>query len=260
MSTETIITVIILGLFLMVCLGFAFQTIERNRQEKKRMEAVLTKRLGSLHYLLENFPDNFLGSDLKILVCKSLHEVYDELSGIVPENKEYELVRTELTQKIQELQRNHKGLQYQPMENVAQIKEVKGLLSMLNNFIGKLKNQKKISDAQAVQYGQQLRQLMTQTSIDTYAIAARQAENADKIRLAIHYYESAIDKLAKEGMESIYHKPVLQYQEKILALQKIAEERNLIASPVKTDEADADADQWDTFMEDDPWKKKNVYD
>ena len=258
MSSQGLIILIILGLFVMVCAAFAINTIERNRKERQQREAVQKKRAAGLHHMLDNFPDNFLSSDLKILVCRSLLEVYDDLHEIDPRNPQYSEQRKAIVQRIQELQTQSRSLRYQPLENSQQINEIKKLLAMLNSFLGKLQQQGKISSKEASQYSHQLRQLMTQTSVDTYNIAARQAESVEKYRLAIHYYNSALDKLAKENLENVYQDHMIAFRNRIEELQELAADQLPVDIPDSS--LEDDNKDWDKFMDVDPWKKKNVYD
>jgi hypothetical protein len=262
MATETIITVMIIGLLVMVGVAFVIHTVERNRREKRRQEALLHKRASNLQYMLDSFPQNFLGSELKVLVCQSLLNIYEQLKQIEPGKREYTKRSSAISQRIQEFAKQKNQASYQPLNSPEQIKEIKNLLEMLNTFIIQLLKQKSISKEQANNYTVQLQQLMHQTSIDTYSIAARDAESKGKYKLAIHYYQSALDKLRKQNLEGIYHHHALAYQQKIEELRLQSKQSPTTLAEEQAGENKPQDKEWDKFLDsdEDDWKKKNVYD
>lgn len=251
MAIETIVTIITIGLALMLTLAFSIHTIERNKREKRHMESLLRKKLSDLQYMLEHFPVNFLGTDLQVLICKSILDVYEQLIDVDPKNQEYSNNRRSITERLQKLQSQNKEQRYQPLDNLVQIKEIKDMLGLLNGFIGRLYNQKAINREQATHYSGQLKKLLAQTTIDSYAVGARDAEGNGKHKLAIHYYSSAVEKLKKEGLDSMYHEHILRFQQRIEELQKALGEDGGDTSPAAPGTKSDD---------DDPWKKKQVYD
>lgn len=252
MAIETIITIITIGLALMLILAFSIHTIERNKREKRHLESLLRKKLADLNYMLEHFPVNFLGTDLQVLICKSILDVYEQLISVDPKNPEYSNSRSAITERLKKLQNENKEQRYQPLDNLVQIKEIKDMLGLLGGFVTRLYNQKSIGRDQATHYNNQLKKLLAQTTIDSYAVGARDAESSGKVKLAIHYYSSAVEKLKKEGLDSLYHEHILRFQQRMVELQKAVDANVETAKQGQTGEG--------TKSDDDPWKKKQVYD
>lgn len=255
MATEVIILLMVLGLFVLVSIGFAVQTVEKNRQAKKRIERILQNRLKNISVLLDQFPDGILSSDLKILICRSLIEVYDEFLSINPAHQGYQKKRTELIALIQELQLGKNKLTYDPFTSQAQINQVKGVVGDYKQFVAKLKSQSKITPTQAKEHLNRIEHLKVQANIDSLAIAANEAESANKTKLAEHYYQTIMEKIESEGLESIFHTHVVQCQKKITELAAIIEQEEAELERVK-EEQKAKARN----VDDDFWKKKQVYD
>lgn len=254
MATEVIILLMVLGLFALVSIGFAVQTVEKNRQAKKRIEHLLKKRLKNISVLLEQFPDGILSSDLKILICRSLIEVYDEFLSINPANQGYQSKRTELIEMIQELQLRKNKLTYDPFTNQLQINQVKNVIGDYKQFVTKLKTQSKITQAQAKEHLSRIDHLKVQTNIDSLAIAANEAENANKPKLAAHYYQTIMEKIQSEELESVFHSHAVQIQQKLNALTSLIEEEESELKRIE-EEAKAKSKESEEF-----WKKKRVYD
>lgn len=253
MAIETIVTIITIGLALMLVLAFSIHTIERNKREKRQMESMLRKKLSDLLYMLNHFPVNFLGTDLQVLICKSVLDVYEQLIDVDPKNREYSNNRRAITERLQNLQSQNKEQGYQPLDNLAQIKEIKGMLGLLGGFITRLYNQKVLTPEQASHYSNQLKKLLAQTTVDSYVVGARDAEGSGKLKLAIHYYTSAVQKLKKEGLDSLYHEHILRFDRRVEELQLLVEK-----NPEAAESSLAIASE--KLEEDDPWKKKQAWD
>lgn len=258
-SSEAIISLLVICMLALVSFAFVMQTIERNRREKLRAETQLRKRLDNLNYMLDHFPPSFLSIDLKGLVCKSIIDVYEQLLKISPRSKEYQEGLQTIAKRWNDIKAgNNAG--YQPLDNNSQVRDIKALLGLLGNFVNRLFETGSINKSQAAEYSRQLKLLFSQTAIDQYLIAARKAEGDQKYRLAIHYYQSAIDKIKKSALDAAMHEQLVSYQKRIVELNE------LVPQSGSSDVPDFDAEQrnkeWDSFVgkEDDTWKKKKVYD
>lgn len=257
MPAEVIILLTVLGLFVLVSIGFAVQTVEKNRKDKQRIEVLLRRRLQHVSALLEQFPDGFLSNDLKVLVCRSLLEVYDEFVSIAPANQGYQSKRTELIKLVQELQREQSKLNYAPITSTIQINQLKSILGDYKQFIASLKTQNKINATQAKEHLTRISNLKLQINIDTLAIAATEAETANKPKLAVHYYQTVMEKLESEDLESVFHTHAVQFQKKIKSLNEVIKEEEAEIERQKEEEK---AKARNKTTDDDFWKKKQVYD
>lgn len=257
MSTEAIISLLVASMVALVSLAFVMQTVERNRKERIRAESQLRKRLENLVYMLDHFPPSFLSIDLKGLVCKSIIDVYEQLLKIAPRNKDYQEGLQAIAKRWNDIKSgNNSG--YQPLDNSSQVRDIKTLLGLLNNFVNRLFETGSITKLQAAEYSRQLKQLFSQTAIDQYSIAARKAEGDQKYRLAIHYYQSAIDKM-KKTQDAAMHEQIVAYQKRIVELTELLPTQPVDSSELESAERDK---EWSAFVgkDDDAWKKKKVYD
>ncbi len=255
MGTEGIIILLLLGLGLLVGVAFVLHTMERNKRERMHKEAILRKKVNDLHYMLTNFPDGFLSADLKVLICKSCLDIYQQLAQIAPGRAEYANAINDINAQTADIQKNSSGAIFKPLENLAQIKEIRVLLGLLLNYINRLKAQKTIHQNQAHAFSKQLQQLMLQTNIDTYLISAKEAEEAEKHRLAIHNYTAAMDKIKSNNLSKLYGAHVALIEERLAHLKTLAPDE------VPTINAEEAGEQeWDKFMGEEDWHKKSEYD
>lgn len=260
MSSEAIISLLVVSMLALVSIAFVMQTVERNRRERIRAESQLRKRLENLVYMLDHFPPNFLSTDLKGLVCKSVIDVYEQLLKIAPRNKVYQEGLQAIAKRWNDIKGgNNSG--YQPLDNTSQVRDIKALLGLLNNFVNRLFETGTITKLQAAEYSRQLKLLFSQTAIDQYSIAARKAESDQKYRLAIHYYESALDKMKKTALDAAMHEQMLAFQKRITELREMAPAQPDPGSANELESAERDK-EWSAFVgkDEDAWKKKKVYD
>jgi hypothetical protein len=260
LSTEAIILLLVVSMAALIGAAFVMQTIERNRKERIRAESQLRRRRENLVYMLDHFPPHFLSTDLKGLVCKSIIDVYEQLLKIAPRNKEYQEGLQAIARRWDDI-RSGKGPSYQPLDNPGQVRDTKALLGLLNNFITRLFETGAITKLQAADYSRQLKQLYSQTTIDQYAIAARKAENEQKYRLAIHYYQSAVDKIRKSSLDAAMHEHSEAYRRRIEELTALLPAVTDTDSLSELEAAERDK-EWSAFVgqDDDDWKKRKIYD
>lgn len=257
MSTVAITGIVAIGLFVLVAIAVAVQTVEKNKKEKRRLHAGLTGKARNFQHMLAGFPEGFLNNDLQTLVCKSLLQVYEQLSEMEPSNKEYARQIQAVKQQLQQLKNKPAQQQTVALTDNAQIKEVQKLLKGLFNFISKLTENRKLSVKEAKAYAKQIRRLMIQTSLDSLSEAKRQALQAKKHRLAIHYLQMSIEKMKKENGDGYYTNAITQLDAQINQLN----EQALKNEQVKKERMKNNADEWDELnKDDDSWKKKAIYD
>lgn len=257
MSTEIIVGIVGLALFLLVTIALTMQTIEKNRKEKKRQLGLLYSRVRNFEYMLNGFPEGFLGNDLQVLVCKSLQEVFQQLRKISPQDKSYPVKLAELNTKIDQISQQSNSSNKVTLTDKAQITEVQKLLKGLFNFISQLSASKRISSTGAQQYAGQIRRLMLQTTTDSLNNAIAAAIKAGKFPLALHNLKMAVDKLEKENGKGEYTAQINQYKAQIQQLDSKTEEKKAEDAKRK---ASLDS-EWDELDKDDQkWKKKALYD
>ena len=263
MSSIVIIVGIVVLLGALVCYAFFSQAVQQKQEQRKRLLAMLKGRMRTFKFMLNGFPKGFLSKDLTLLVNRSLAEVAEQLAKLEPNEpthmQDFQLASSQLTD-----MRKQPGPHVPPkLETHQQIKEVRACLEELNKFIVRLEEKNAFAANQANAYRSQIRSLVTQVSVDGYEIHGKKAVTVNKIKLAEHYYNLALNLLIREANSSTY-------QERIQGLKKVLEEiRAQLA------EADPSANlsqdelshqegvqaEWDKMNSgEDLWKKKNVYD
>ncbi len=264
MSSSSVIALIIVLLVALVAYAFVSQTMERKRKQRQRLLAALKLRSKDFKYMISGFPPNFLSKDLSALVHRCLVDVMEQLVGLEPNNKVFVDELALYSKQLEEVKRKPKNTARAKLNNPQQVKEVKNLLQGLNSFIAQQHQRGNLEAPLFKQYEKQIKQLVVQITVDTYILNAKQAQSSNKGRLAVHYYTLARKLLAKESGETNYQKQIQQLSGVIQTLEEelSAQEPEYEADKQAEAARGQAASEWDEFNKDDedPWKKKSVYD
>jgi len=255
------LTVIIIACVLLAVIAATIikQLVDRNRQQKQRIISALRKRGRNFKYLLEGFPPNFLGPELKLLVLKCILEVYQKLSHLEPDNEQHLDEIQHVTTAIEETKRRQQPARRQPLKSAQEIKEVKRYLEELQKFVHRLHQRGSIDKKQVASYEAQIKSLINNASLDTYLNAANQSKQQNKPKLAIHFFKLAIKSLEQDNKDMRHTDQILQLK---TTIQELMEQADIEEAPTPEASGDNANTAWDKFGKDeeDPWKKKNVYD
>ncbi len=263
MSTVSVIVVIVGLLGALVCYAFAIQTIQQKRERRQRLLTALKTRARTFKFLLNGFPPGFLTKELTNLVQRSLADVCEQLSSLEPNEPSHLQDLQLISSQMVEAKRNVKPTAATVLENHQQIKDVKVGLEELYKFIERLQAKRSLPKTTTDLYRAQVKHLVLLVTVDSYCLHGRQAKQANKTKLAIHYYDLAYRLLLRENKPTTYQQKI----QKTRAILDELQEQLAQEEPHKplTDQELADREEvegeWDKFSEkDDVWKKKNIYD
>lgn len=135
------------------------------------------------------------------------------------------------------------------------MKDVKAHLQELYKFLTHLHRRGAIKKVEADDFGEQIKQLVLQISVDGYIVQGRQARQAGKPRLAIHFFGLA-DKLIEKDTTGRFAGQQVKLKQIIAQLEATVGEQ-----PDKpTEEAPPQDKEWADITQQNSWKKKNLYD
>lgn len=255
MSAIYIVAAIIAIVGAVICYLFITQSLEKKRKQRQRLIRALNQRAKVFRYILSGFPPNFLTIELTLLVQRCLTDVLQQLAQLEPkESSHVEELRlvAEMMQKTQQRESDGKR---PALQSQAQVKDVKSHLQELYKFLAHLHRRGTISKTEADDFGEQIKQLVLQISIDSYILQAKTAKQADKPKLALHYFILAKKLIEKD--DSGKFQAVLQKLNDIISEL----ETQMEPAPSAAATNDGTEDQaWQEISNQDAWKKKNIYD
>ena len=262
MSTVNIIASLIVLLAALVCYAFVSQTIQQKRAQRARVLTALKARSRTFKYILNRVPEGFLPRDLVLLVQRSLTEVCQQLSKLEPGEKAHSQDIQALNAQIQATRAQAPTTTVVALQDLQQIKDVKICLEELHKFIFHLESANSIQRNQADGHRNQIKQLLLQITVDAYILNGGTAQKAKKTKLAIHYYELALNLLIREGRGNQHQNRIAQLKELLDQLKtKLEEELQAASSEGKELGQQSKDKEWDKYgKKDELWKKKNFYD
>ena len=250
----TVATIIaLLGAF--ICYVFITQSLEKKRKQKQRLTQALNQRAKVFRYILSGFPPNFLTRELTLLVQRCLTDVLQQLARLNPSDKSHAEELTMVASQMQATQQRDDQQKRPTLQSPEQVKDVKSHLQELFKFLMNLQRKGTIKKVEADDFGQQIKQLVLQISVDSYILQAKQAKQADKPKLAIHYFSLA-QKLIEKDETGQYAKQSAKLSQIIQSLEQE------VGEPTKQVETEDNAQdkEWEEMEKPDSWKKKNIYD
>lgn len=257
MATSTIVIVVFACLFILVAVTITLQQIEKANAKKSALIAALKGQTRNFQQLLEGFPEGFLSRDLKLLVCQCISEGLDQLARLDSGNAQHQQQLRQLNERTAKLQAQPADQnQYQNLNNPAQMQELQKLLNNLYNVVQRLYQSKRLNAGQAETYSKQIQRLVTRLALDSHVAVAQQALGERKLRLAIHHYGQAIDRMNKDNTDDSFTAQIGMFQQRIQELEVLDQQLQKQQQAKSTASA-----EWKTLEpKEDLLQKKNVYD
>jgi type II secretory pathway pseudopilin PulG len=256
-----IVVIIVALLIALAAYAFISQSIEKKRVQKQRILMTLKTKQRNFVHLINGFPPNFLTNDLLSLIYRALIDTCEQLSKIEPKEQRHQDDVTLYTNQLDALPKNTPA-QRARVENPQVMKDIRQHLQELQHFLIQQESIKAINKVQFSAYIDQIKRLALQMSVDAYLYHAKQAQQAGKLRLAIHYFNLAKKLLTAENASRAYDKQIAQLDG---IIGKLEEKAQINGEPEATVQNSATgepaAKEWDNFaVPEDAWKKKQIYD
>lgn len=260
MSTITIISALIVLLATLVCYAFVHQTLQHRREQRARLLAALKARGRSFKFILTGCPEGFLPRELLILVQRSLIDVLEQLTRLEPRESTYPQDLQIVNAQLLQTQRQTGPSQTISLQTHQQIKEARVCLEELHRYIVQQEARNALPNNQAEAFRNQIRHLVLQITVDGYTLNGMAARQKEKNKLALHYYELALNLLVREQQGNSMKSRIEHLRAVVedLHIQVAAEE---IDNPGASHAEQEVAEEWSKFGEEDEfWKKKKIYD
>lgn len=259
MSISIVVTIIAL-LSALACYAFITQSIEKKRVQKQRALMTLKTKHRNLAHMLGGFPPNFLPNELTGLIYRALIDTCEQLRKIEPKEQRHIDDITLYTNQLGALSKNT-GARPR-IDNPQQLKEVRQHLQELLKLVVQQEAVRVINKVSMDSYIDQIKRLGLQMAVDANAYQAKQAQQAGKWRLAIHFYGLAKKALVTENTTHGYDKQIEQLTTIIAKLEEKALTQPATPEDSSPTGAEGMSKEWDQFgtKAEDGWKKKNIYD
>lgn len=253
MISVLVIAALIILATALVCYVFISQHIAKKKKQQARIMKALKQRQQLFKLLVTELPTGYLPFELAHYVYRVLLNTCEQLAKLAPADGYDE-----------EFQIFNKQLETLPKQGqkvklpANKINEANTLLRELGQHITAQVQTGSLTPTAAKGLMQHLRKLLLQSAVDTYTRQAKQAKEEGKLRLAIHYYTLARKLLIKENSRQVYQKQIDQLSEIIAKYEQEYAEQNQQQKARQNDEGELQKSL--SELEDDSWKKKQLYD
>lgn len=232
------------------------QLRERARIERVRKMTALEDSFRRAHTLLNGLPGQYLTNDLKLLLLQRMESACQDLVPLKSDKPVADWLNEtlQLQQKVKANEDKRSPVKIDSPEKSNQVKE---LLQNLFKLIEGMHKSRQIDSAAAKKNLKYVLFLVHKTHADLHIFQAREHIRQNAIRKAIHEYHLASTEMGKSKDNPLAAKVIKSLRTRIKELEAMANEGKSKQSNEEQSRLDK---EWDTFLEDDSWKKKADYD
>lgn len=250
-STQLIITAIACLILALIGYVFITQHTAKKRKQQQRLLLALKHRRQLFRGFAAGFPAGFLPIELHHLIYQILVNVCGQLNTLEPQGGHM----ADLNLYKKELATNPAtDAQKVPLDSAEKIKETRTLLQELLRYITAQVEHRRMQKPQASAYIAHIRALTLQITVEGAILQAKKAHSENKAPLALHLYKQVQTLLQKNAQNPTYQQLSSSIEEIIAQLEA---QCAAIQPSANQDESEG---KEDSVIEQDDWKKKQVYD
>ena len=256
MSALLITGLVLAGIVVLGSIAFINHSMENARLQKARRKAELGERLKRCVVLSEGFPGQFMSPKLKQLLNRLEMEFANQLARIDPKDVSLkgriEDLRTQLAMGESIAINNP----VQSIQTETKAKEVRFQLEDLHSLLARAQGDGVLQATEAKRWAGEVKHLLVMLHVEFFRTLGQQALQQDQARQARLAFE--------RGTQYLHKQPDLaRYQNELQQLQQLLNQAN--ARVLESDKPQANqpselSDNIPEQGEEDPWKKKNLYD
>lgn len=253
MSTTLIVVLVVVGLVVVVGLGFFSQAMERARLERARALAELQARWNYCNSINGSLPGQFMTAELKKLLLSIEANLLERLVKQDARNSKH---ASQLAEVRQQLAQGEPSVGNAPVviSTEAAALEAKKQLGDLLRLLEHARREAVLDEASYHRWHQHINQHQMEVTLNMHRALAEAAMQQGKPRVAKLQYERAVDYLSKQGsgapvdQMAIFRQLLLRAEQAAAQMEQSASGTEL-SEGVQALEADEQA-----------WRKKAVYD
>ncbi|MFR0688068.1 hypothetical protein ACLUTX_01615 [Enterobacterales bacterium AE_CKDN230030158-1A_HGKHYDSX7] len=256
MSPIVITVLVLVGIALLVAIGYINHLVENRKLEQARLKADLADRCRRCADLSESLPGQFMSPALKLLLSGFELTLSERLLAVDKQN-------ATLKQRLEELRALVAKGEAIPVKNApqpilteAKAKDVRFLFEALHAQLTRCAQDNMLPRAEAQKWVKETRHLLTLLHIEFFGNLGQQALQQGQPRQARLAFERGVQYLQKQPEIGRYQAQLKQMEAQLAHANALV----LETSQPAVDEQSELGDGLKALDEDDIWKKKNLYD
>lgn len=257
MNTTTIVLALAAVVAISILAIVVSQLREKAKIQRMRKIAALEDAYKRAQLLFTEIPGQYLTTDIKLLL---LHRMESACKGLITLKSEKPVAdwladAQQLMQKVSAAEDKRPPTRINSPETSNQVRE---LLKNLFALIETMHKAGQIDKPSAKKHLRYVLFLVHKTNSDLHVFQAREHIKQNDVRKAIHEYHLASTEIGKSKDNPLAAKAVKSLRIRIKELETLMRESQ--PSKAKDEEQSRLDKEWDTFVDDDSWKKKTDYD
>ena len=256
MTPLMITLLVVVGIALLIAIGYMNHVVENNKLEKARAKVELNDRLRRCGEITETFPGQLMTPGLKLLLTRLELNVCQRLLTLEKTNANLKARIGELSALVGQGESIPVNNPPAPIQTEAKAKDVRFLLEALHGQITRAAQDGFLPTNEAKRWIREVRHILVLLHIEFFNNLGQHALQQNQPGQARLAFERGVQYLRKQQEPKVYAEQ-LEYLEKLLAranaqvmdnIAPVEGEVNQLTEGLKDVEADAD------------WKKKVIYD
>lgn len=254
MGTSFFFTLSIAGLIgLLLLIAFIAQTIQRRREQQKRIIAALKSRIRKLNELRDICPIGFLSSNFLSLIINDIIDAYRQLQTLDNTSRIYPTAIRELGTQLQEITQSQK--QRLRLNDIQQVNVLEQHLKALQRYLQTLLQNNKLDLNKAKPFLNELKDRKLFLTYSLNDINGNLELAKGRNNYALLYFEKALKIYKVHPAVEEDSVKIQKQQEEVKALRKQVAAEKQKAAEKQAEENTANDDDTDSS-----WKKKKMYD
>lgn len=256
MSPLVITLLIVVGIVILIVIGYVNHMVENNRLEKARLKADLSDRIRRCADLSETLPGQMVSPDLKLLLTRLQLQLSERLLQV---DKNDNALKTRIEQ-LRALAGQGESIPVnnppQKILTEAKAKEIRFQLESLHGQITRAAQDGQLPANEAKSRVRDIRDMLVQLHVEFFTNLGLQALQENQARQARLAFERGVQYLQKQPDPARYQDRLQQMKAQLARANALVLEN----TQPSTDEPSELTEGLKSLDDEDTWKKKNIYD
>ncbi|GGJ79028.1 hypothetical protein [Pseudomonas matsuisoli] len=255
MSSVIIMSLLVVGIVVLMMVVYANHLLEANKLDKARQRADLTDRINRCASLATALPGQFVSAELKLLLARVELSLSQRLQSLEKNNAALAERAMELTAMVKAGANKITPNPPRPMDKEAKVKDLRFQLEALHGQLGRAAHDGIIPANDAKAWVEEIKKMLVLAHTELFETVGRQALQQQQPRQARLAFERGVQYLRKQPNQAPYKLQLTRLEELLDHSEKLVLAIDAPETVVSSELTDGIS-----TIEDDSWKKKNIYD
>ncbi len=256
MSPLVITLLIVVGIVILIVIGYINHVVENSKLDKARRKADLGDRIRRCADLSETLPGQMVSPALKLLLTRLQLQLGERLQQVDKSDKDLKVRLDQLRSLAGQGESIPVANPPQKIQTEAKAKEIRFQLETLHGQVSRAAQDGLLPAAEAKNWARDIRDMLVQLHVEFFTNLGLQAVQENQPRQARLAFERGVQYLQKQPEPARYQNPLQQLKAQLARANALVLEN---AQPTANEPSEL-TEGLKSLDDDDIWKKKNIYD